>query len=392
MKMKNDKDEIKNNRRITKSPIAKIHNDTLHSPSTTKNFNIKETKDVSPSLSEKIMRKSSNKNKLIDDDRTSCAKRSKRRNSNSSNNEELLIDTDPINYESLNDISFIDTVELLLEQDSEYESDDNFEFCGSSSKLFNDSVDNVASLQASASFNADMKTQSNDSNVFEVEDGKLIIMKQNIIYLHGVTKLTVVKGHVEILGYGLEENKPYDVYSPRGSSFLYIKKLPHESRLNITTVLKLLNTKLQLVKDFLKQVNEDDALIFCQLVNNRLISTLEKYVPHQLFPKNDLKFKLVDNLKDVNVINISPAWNDLIQYVKTDSRILISGGKSVGKSTLLRYMINKLLRRYKKILVVDLDPGQAEFTVPGCVSSTFVTTPLLGPNYTHLCKPDRYTS
>lgn len=42
------------------------------------------------------------------------------------------------------------------------------------------------------------------------------------------------------------------------------------------------------------------------------------------------------------------------------------------------------------VLVIDLDPGQAEFTVAGNISATVVTTPLLGPNYTHLKTPEMY--
>lgn len=42
------------------------------------------------------------------------------------------------------------------------------------------------------------------------------------------------------------------------------------------------------------------------------------------------------------------------------------------------------------VLVIDLDPGQCEFTVAGNISATVVRTPLLGPNYTHLKKPEMF--
>lgn len=47
-------------------------------------------------------------------------------------------------------------------------------------------------------------------------------------------------------------------------------------------------------------------------------------------------------------------------------RLLVAGGKGVGKSTFLRFLVNRVLAEVgAPVLVVDLDPGQAEFTVPG---------------------------
>jgi polynucleotide 5'-hydroxyl-kinase GRC3/NOL9 len=71
---------------------------------------------------------------------------------------------------------------------------------------------------------------------------------------------------------------------------------------------------------------------------------------------------------------------------------MVCGGKSVGKSTLLRFMVNKCLSHFEEILFLDFDPGQAEFSVPGCVSVVRVNEPLLGPNFTHLLKQERWVS
>lgn len=68
------------------------------------------------------------------------------------------------------------------------------------------------------------------------------------------------------------------------------------------------------------------------------------------------------------------------------SRGIVCGGKGAGKSTFLRFYVNQLLSN-GPVLVIDLDPGQCEFTVPGNISATVVDEPLLGPNFTHLMKP-----
>ena len=66
----------------------------------------------------------------------------------------------------------------------------------------------------------------------------------------------------------------------------------------------------------------------------------------------------------------------------------VLGGKGVGKSTFLRYVANRILAKKiegcSKVLYVDLDPGQAELVIPGCVAATILSRPLLGPNFCNL--------
>lgn len=65
---------------------------------------------------------------------------------------------------------------------------------------------------------------------------------------------------------------------------------------------------------------------------------------------------------------------------------MLLGGKGVGKSTLLRYLVNRMLKVTRSVLIIDFDPGQPEFNPAGCVSATLISTPLLGPNFTHFNK------
>jgi len=54
---------------------------------------------------------------------------------------------------------------------------------------------------------------------------------------------------------------------------------------------------------------------------------------------------------------------------------------------MMRYFINKCLKKWNRILVLDFDIGQSEFFIPGCISAFVIDKPLLGPNYTHLMQP-----
>lgn len=74
-------------------------------------------------------------------------------------------------------------------------------------------------------------------------------------------------------------------------------------------------------------------------------------------------------------------------YLISFALVVIAGGRNVGKSTLMKYLINKSLANSKQVLVLDFDPGQAEFSVMGCVSAVVVSKPALGPNFSHLVTP-----
>ncbi|KAI9472394.1 MAG: Pre-mRNA cleavage complex II protein Clp1-domain-containing protein [Benjaminiella poitrasii] len=62
---------------------------------------------------------------------------------------------------------------------------------------------------------------------------------------------------------------------------------------------------------------------------------------------------------------------------------IVCGAKDTGKSSFSRYLINRLLARYKCVAYIETDVGQSEFTPAGLLSLHFVTQPILGPPYTH---------
>ncbi|GBP55421.1 Polynucleotide 5'-hydroxyl-kinase NOL9 [Eumeta japonica] len=102
----------------------------------------------------------------------------------------------------------------------------------------------------------------------------------------------------------------------------------------------------------------------------------------ELFSSKRLKKSKVKCI-EVEDFDINKSYDE-----DSPARGIICGGKGAGKSTFLKYFVNKQLS-YGPVLVIDLDPGQCEFTVAGNVSATVVKTPIIGPNYTHLQTPDR---
>lgn len=73
------------------------------------------------------------------------------------------------------------------------------------------------------------------------------------------------------------------------------------------------------------------------------------------------------------------------------NRILICGAKGCGKSTMLRYATNRILSKQMlkdlsstDVAVLDLDCGQPELSVPGLITLTLVSQPLLSDPPLHM--------
>ncbi|PWW71636.1 hypothetical protein C7212DRAFT_367157 [Tuber magnatum] len=102
--------------------------------------------------------------------------------------------------------------------------------------------------------------------------------------------------------------------------------------------------------------------------------------------------KLFTTSTPLPVLIIPKMWEEILGGIKKTAGtenaappvILLSGGKSVGKSTLSRILTNQLLtaKTYPGIYYLDVDPGQPSFTPPGFLSLHALKRPILGPPFT----------
>ena len=140
------------------------------------------------------------------------------------------------------------------------------------------------------------------------------------------------------------------------------------------------------------------------------LQSLEKYVMYRgLFPQEDdytfglSGFKLINEDFPVSsIFNVQESWNENFNEIVTNRTkvlngtdgnenitICIAGPKNTGKSSLSRYLVNRFLTRGQRVAYLECDPGQPEFTPAGLLSLNIITTPLLGPSYSHPRKPHR---
>ncbi|KAL4705584.1 hypothetical protein ACJJTC_006912 [Scirpophaga incertulas] len=273
------------------------------------------------------------------------------------------------------------------------------------------SFDDTQSNDASISETASTKHLSNIYEYAKFENNLkiyygnkrcIIVLKHPTeIYIHGKVNIKVLAGTVEVCGYRLKRDKPCEVLAPHYNYAYCIKTIDTYKEFNDSLFRKLMSEGL-LVKEAEEiVVNEFDGVISLFKLNSFKMDFLENNLsPIDLFRKSNKNvngfFKNVSDLLGCSLyfkgqtrtFEEPTCWSEVIKCgLKDNSRGIICGGKGVGKSTFLRYCVNSLLSR-GPVLLIDLDPGQAEFTIAGNISATVVDKPLIGPSYTHLMTPN----
>ncbi|KAH9483285.1 Polynucleotide 5'-hydroxyl-kinase GRC3 [Psilocybe cubensis] len=89
-----------------------------------------------------------------------------------------------------------------------------------------------------------------------------------------------------------------------------------------------------------------------------------------------------------------PSWSKALDMLSPNDNMIcgtyiIKGPKNSGKSTFARTLTNHLLSTYKRVAFLECDLGQSEFTPGGMVSLNVISSPILGPPFTHPTLPNR---
>ncbi|XP_017027311.1 polynucleotide 5'-hydroxyl-kinase NOL9 isoform X2 [Drosophila kikkawai] len=222
----------------------------------------------------------------------------------------------------------------------------------------------------------------------------LAVIKENI-ELYGTLVLTLLSGQITVNGHRARRQEPLTIYSLKGLPWVSVSptkiKKPAKDEVNW----KELNenfTQAQLDRIQGSFQSPTDAIVLLQrnAGAQRLLETFGKHMAQNLFPllntsnrpyhqSESLLQCLIQNSDLSHTLLVPTVWNKL--KIHPGSRIIIAGGKGVGKSSLLRYLINRNLSQLPSFLLIDLDIGQPEIFVPQTVSCTLIDGPLLGPGF-----------
>ncbi|EPS39185.1 hypothetical protein H072_7049 [Dactylellina haptotyla CBS 200.50] len=97
---------------------------------------------------------------------------------------------------------------------------------------------------------------------------------------------------------------------------------------------------------------------------------------------------ILTSLQSTPILTVPPSWQSAITSLSSTKQspkcIFIVGGKSVGKSTFGRYLLNNIVTSQtpsRTIIYLDVDPGQPSFTPPCALSLHRITRPIVTPSF-----------
>lgn len=236
-----------------------------------------------------------------------------------------------------------------------------------------------------------------------ISDQGVIIKLNKTIHFFGIIDIHPLINSVQINGYKISTGKTLTASSISHADY----------QLNLTPVinentndfdeeklkgeLKNLLPQTQDVNDLIQNFDhKKDVLIHLQRSPpNSAVEMLKNYCSFPILPhKNTLlknspspsseltlhtKFFSCEENSRINCYRINEDWKYI--EMKKESKIVVVGGKNVGKSAFTQYMINSNVEKFGKILLIDLDIGQPICGVAQTVSATLISKPLIGAGY-----------
>ncbi|XP_050674559.1 polynucleotide 5'-hydroxyl-kinase NOL9 [Leptidea sinapis] len=259
----------------------------------------------------------------------------------------------------------------------------------------------LKSIESVPEPNLPLETNADSLSVYIGNKSCVIVMKHpSSLYLNGKVLAKSLGGNIDVCGYTLKSEDckiiaPYYSYS---QCFKTVENSNDYSGL----FSKLTSAGLATAKaeDIVTTLGESDGILLLKPMASLKMEFVDNnFSVSNLFKSNrsienvfEEASKLLDctlySIKPVRCFEENPQWKHVMKTaLNTPKRGIVCGGKGSGKSTFLRYCVNRLLHN-GPVLVIDLDPGQSEFTVAGNVSATIVREPIFGPSFTHLKTPD----
>ncbi|XP_013187710.2 polynucleotide 5'-hydroxyl-kinase NOL9 [Amyelois transitella] len=288
----------------------------------------------------------------------------------------------------------------VIAKDGDFDLSDYSPSIANESALRDDTLDSEMALDSSLEFSEELVESV---KVYYARNCCIFVMKHPAkLYIHGKINIQALGGSLEIFGYKLKD-EVYKVYAPN-YNYAHCLRTVNSENSYYGLFGKLTSSGLSVyeAEEIVTSIGASDGVVCMTSLKCKQMDFVENN-----FELTDLFSKVnrqIDNcLRQASEIlrcslyltgpwkcfEENASWSQAFDRSFYErSRGIVCGGKGVGKSTFLRYSVNRLLSQ-GPVLVVDLDPGQAEFTVAGSVSATVVTKPLLGPNFTHLQKPDK---
>lgn len=249
-----------------------------------------------------------------------------------------------------------------------------------------------------------IQTSHVESKFFNsVNSRHVLLLLRKTLHFHGSLHVKLIAGKAIVFGYELQPDKTVTVHSPRGHGLIYLSPCASggaQIKPNFKALDDLKGDFYLQDIDLLRKEFDccTDAILLLERDHtNKGVNMIDRYMRETMFPNinafnNESPFyssEFVLHCKFLNDpengLSLNEQWQSLNLHNKT--KIVTIGGKGVGKSTLVRYLINSNFDKFQKFVYIDLDIGQPELFVPQTLSVTVVSEPILGPGYLKNMKP-----
>jgi polynucleotide 5'-hydroxyl-kinase GRC3/NOL9 len=236
---------------------------------------------------------------------------------------------------------------------------------------------------------------SNHATFFDChQEQGVVVQLRDTIHFHGVLIVRPLVNKVQINGYTLETGESLTVSSiSRADYFLNLTPVIDSSspKNSPEDFSELLDTSL--IASFNPTL---ESLVHLQQgLPDTTLDMLKTYSLHPLLPNKKMlltnspcptaelrlaaKFFVANENEKVDAFTVNEQWKNV--ELKSESRLVVIGGKNVGKSTLSQFLVNQNVCKFKKILLIDLDIGQPICGAAQTISATVITRPIVGPGY-----------
>lgn len=226
----------------------------------------------------------------------------------------------------------------------------------------------------------------------------VLLCKDSPLVISGAVDLVSFTSNVELFGYRVGIGEKVSLYNPIGFNTLAIEVVSDSTSNHTVNWKRLEDFTKQDIDDCKRNYLPENGLIILSRHTSHKVKFVQKMMKEHFFPSVNrlliekstytceylLNCSFEQTGKEAIVIN--PHWNKVV--LEKSSRVIVVGSQNVGKSTLLRYMVNSNLKEFKKIVLIDLDVGQSESFLPQTISASVLSKPLLGPGYFQSLDPE----
>ncbi|RWS24787.1 polynucleotide 5'-hydroxyl-kinase NOL9-like protein [Leptotrombidium deliense] len=309
----------------------------------------------------------------------------------SSSDEDMdWLDASLMNLES-NNLNCIDNGTCKIED--EVNSDSNY------SDVNSEDEREVESASDEQTDNEDKQCDETLLKVYEMKNRECIVflnsnlnsLKNGFCLEFGNIICTCLVGSITINGFELKEAQSVKLFTGVGKRCRHLLRFSNcrsvkVGKKEIKQRFKTANINPAFIEELQESISDDETAVtmlhlkkfesFPLIVLESLNSDV------RLWEKTWFRFDSFRKRVPMNAVWEEELTQSLLPQINSSSVIIVCGPKNVGKSSVLRWLVNRVLSSdHKEVYFVDCDPGQCEFTAPGLLSFAAVDQPILMPPF-----------